>query len=491
VVTLVLAAVASLGAYAAWLYVVHPPPETRAAVASPAPAASASAAAARRLEPAERESYALQIGAAQERLGKGEANNAVTLFREAFANGGTSVARSLLAHAEAAFESPDGKCKLSGLGRPRPFELGSPASRPTLVQTQAGSVTAWVDNHVDSSRRQAFSVLLDPALRRATPPRLVTPEAESVRHPQLISTGDRIAFIYWDGAGEEPGVYVRMLDPDGRIAGPTRRISAVRRHEFNPALTRAEDGSFWAVWEEELGGGATDLMGRHLGAALEPLSDAVRLTALVPRRGVVTSASKADIAISRGRLHVIFTQERGQRQQIMLLNVALSDAALASGLGLDDIGPNAKRRPTQDRYVGTAVSIGTPYGKSAQPRLACSTTGCFAVWDDEKRGAFAAFIDPESGQALWHREFASKGQRPALAATATEVVVAYYDNLRVKLARLDRDGIGPPSSVARVSGYQPYPAIVAGPEPGQWYISWRDYEAGHYEAFVARAQCQT
>src|SRR4029453_15616708 len=103
-------------------------------------------------------------------------------------------------------------------------------------------------------------------------------------------------------------------------------------------------------------------------------------------------------------------------------------------------------------YVGSVLSIATPHGKSAQPRLACSSTGCFAVWDDEKRGAFAAFIDPESGQALWHREFARKGQRPAAAATATEVVVAYYDNLRVKLARLDRDGLGPPSSVARVSG---------------------------------------
>jgi serine/threonine-protein kinase len=227
-------------------------------------------------------------------------------------------------------------------------------------------------------------------------------------------------------------------------------------------------------------------MGRRLGPGLEPLADAVRLTALAPRRGVTTAASKPDVAISRGHLYVVFTQERAQRHQIMLLRVPLNDAALMAGMGVDD-----KQRAQKDRYVGTVRAVGTPHGRSSQPRLACSGMGCFTVWDDEKGGAFAAFVDPTTGEALWHREFARKGSRPSVAATAAEVVVAYYDTLRVKLARIDRDGLGPPSVVARVSGYQPYPAIVAGPEPGQWYISWRDYEAGHFEAFVARAQCQT
>ena len=84
----------------------------------------------------------------------------------------------------------------------------------------------------------------------------------------------------------------------------------------------------------------------------------------------------------------------------------------------------------------------------------------------------------------------AQGARPALAVTGSGAVAAWFEGSRVKIARLTRDGLETASVLARVSGYQPYPAIASGPEPGQWYISWRDYESGHLEAFVVRAGCQ-
>ena len=69
-------------------------------------------------------------------------------------------------------------------------------------------------------------------------------------------------------------------------------------------------------------------------------------------------------------------------------------------------------------------------------------------------------------------------------------MIAWFEKSRLKLAPINRDGVGAPTVLTRVSGFQPNPDIVPGAEPGQWYISWRDYEAGHFEAFVLRAQCK-
>ena len=101
----------------------------------------------------------------------------------------------------------------------------------------------------------------------------------------------------------------------------------------------------------------------------------------------------------------------------------------------------------------------------------------------------AAFIDGEKGEKLWHREFAARGSRPNVATSKAGAVVVWYESSRVRLASINRDGLGEASVLSRVTGYQPHPEIVAGPKPGQWYVAWRDYEAGHLETFVVRAQC--
>ena len=60
--------------------------------------------------------------------------------------------------------------------------------------------------------------------------------------------------------------------------------------------------------------------------------------------------------------------------------------------------------------------------------------------------------------------------------------------LRIKPSFVQRS-IGVATVVAWVKGLQPYPEVVAGAEPGQWYISWRAYEAAVFEPFVARVDC--
>ncbi len=489
---LTVVAAAALGAYAYYFYVLHP---TQALTA---PSASASVAAldaglpdaaiAEKLAPVEQEPYALQIGKAQELLAEGRLEQSLAMFKEAFNNGGSGVSRSLYNHATVALPKSDGPCRATGLSRPRPFDVVVMTSRPTLALTPLGPIAVWVDNHQEPAKRQAFSAVLDPNLRRISPLRAVTPEADSVRHPQLLRAGDKLALIYWDGAGKEPGVYVRMLEGDGRIASRARRLSGVQRHEFYPALARAKDGTFWAVWEEKLDKGA-DVVARHLSAAGEPLGEAVRLTALAPSKLGASEASKPDVALDGAHMNIVFSLERAKKMQIMLLRVALDDPALKTGVSSED-DPKKKRKKNEDRVVGAMQPVSAKHGKNAQPRIACSTGGCFVVWDDESAGALAAFIEPSKGDVLWHREFARKGARPTVAAAESGSAVAWFQGSRVKLARLTRDGLEPATSMARVGGYQPYPAILAGDKPGEWYISWRDYEAGHLEAFIVRARCE-
>ncbi len=483
VVLLTITAAAIVG-YAVWLYVVHPPSVPRlATVRIELP--SDEAGAAETLEPIEKDPVAIQLDAAQVKLATGKADEALNAFKDAFNNGGHRVARSLLSHV-AVGVSGGGKCTLTGIGHPRPFEVKVPiGSRPSIALTPRGLAVSWVDTHEDAQKRIAFAVLLDGSLRRVTPVRNVTPEADAVRHPQLSATKDSLALLYGQ-SGDAPGVFLRRLGAEARIAGPGRQVSAGKRGQFFASAAPLPDGTHWVVWQEEIVPGVEDVVARRVDADFAPMGEPVRLTGYAPVPGAATEAGRPHAAVAHGKLYVTYGFERLRDYQITVLRVALDDAALATGLA----APGATAAKV-DAFVGKVQRIGPTTGKGAQPRLACTADGCFVTWDDETGGAFAAFLDGKTGEAIWHREIAKRGSRPAVAVSpAGEVAVAFFDASRLRIGRLTRDGLEAPSVLARVSGYQPYPEIVAAPAPGQWYVAWRDYESGRLEAFVARAQCQ-
>jgi serine/threonine-protein kinase len=198
-----------------------------------------------------------------------------------------------------------------------------------------------------------------------------------------------------------------------------------------------------------------------------------------------TAATKPAAAVAHGYLNIVFSLQRTpQRHQVMLLRMALDSPALASGLS------EGQHTKDEDRAAGTMRPVSTSYGRNTEPRLACIADGCFAVWDDEKAGALAAFIDKQQGETLWRREFAATGSRPSVASSNLGAVVAYYESSRLRMAPITRDGVGKSSILTRVSGFQPYPTLTPGSAPGEWYVAWRDYEAGHLESFLLSAMCQ-
>lgn len=482
----------AVAGYAGWLW------WSEARLAGSAPAASASAAAsastsaaptapAGPVRPLEADPYALQVAEAQARLAAGKRQDALTLFKEAFNNGGSGVARGLLNHAAVALvEAPkDSRCVVTGLARPRPYDSAAAVTRPDVLAVTGGTLVAWADAQADASKRQAQAVVLDEALRRVSPPRSLTPEASAARHVQLTRVGEKIVLLWWEDGGAEPGVYARFVEVDGRIAGPARRVAATKKQELHPSLVPAAgEDAYWVVWAEAVVAGAVDLFARKLGPTLEPVSEPIRLTALQPGKPEASVAARPDVAVAHGNLRVVFTLERGREHPVHLLTVPLAEA-IAPGLAPQPGG----KPPPADRYLGKVAKLG-PDGKGSQAQLACAASACFAVWDGEKSGAHVALLDEKSHEPLWHRELGKRASRPSVAMAGDTTMLAWFEGARVRLGRVTRDGLEPSTPVARVSGVQPYPSLVAGAKPGEWLVAWRDYESARLEAYLVRAECR-
>jgi hypothetical protein len=484
---LMLISALTLGAYAVWLYVLHPPGQAHAVIANTPLAHSASSAvgpaAAVSARAAEADASAAKIARGQELLASGDGKGALEVFKDAL-KGNTPVARSVLSHMSIPIEEPSGPCKLTGISRPRPYTIDAPVSRPSLLHSSAGTVFVWIDNHQDPKKKQAYAVLLDDALRRTTPEVSLTPEVSSARQAELLPAGDKYVLLYWDDGGSEPGVFARFISHDGHIAGPPKRISTEKKGDLFAALT-ADDNKFWAVWQEEVDKGSTDIMARELDSELTPIAEPIRLTSIPAAKGTNgNGASTPTAAVQNGHLYVAFSVNRGfEHVQVYVERIALNDPALKTGL------LSTKRTLGKERYLGQAQLVSPRDGKNTTPVLACSTEGCFVAWDDEKAGAAVAFFDKDKGQMLWRRDLPAKVVRPEVAAAGNSAVISWFDESRLRIASLTRDGLGAVSSLSRVSGFQPQPDVAAGEKPGQWYISWRDYESAHLEVFALRTEC--
>jgi eukaryotic-like serine/threonine-protein kinase len=491
---LVLVALVCFGGYAAWLYVLHPP----GTGATGSPSAKGSQAALGASKPpkssvktgdnADPDAYAKLLFEAQDLLTNGSAKDALERFKAAFAAGSQPPARSLLSQATIVAEEGGGACRVDALARPRPYGISEPSSRPTLVKTERGTLYGWVDTHVDPKKRQGHVVLLDSAMRRVSEPVPVTPEASAVRTLQLVPMTGGAALLYWDDAGD-PGVYVRRLEADGKIAGPGRRVSDTKRGELHPRIT-PRDGGYWVLWGEDAARGHVSLLARRLDEKLEPQGKITRLADLLgaPRSG--NTASSPDAVVAQGALQVVVSVDRGaDKHQVLLLRVPEDDPGLTTGLVVDK-KKKKQPEPAGDTSVGALLQLSRANSKNTTPRIACVDKSCSVVWDDDIGGAYAAYIERDKTEPLWHREFSPKGIRPTLVATDKKTLIAWYEDSRLKLAELGRDGLGKPSVLARVNGFQPEPDVARGEKAGQWLVAFRDYESARFEAFGLRTECQ-
>ncbi|WP_052375271.1 serine/threonine-protein kinase [Chondromyces apiculatus] len=433
------------------------------------------------------------LSSAQEEIAKGNVKEAFPMMKEAFDKGAHGVPRTMLEHLQVAMRDAGGKapCGLTGLGRPRTYDLVSrgvravPGSRPSIAVGPRGAVMAWTDAHEGSEH--AYAVSLDSALRPTSAAVDVTPEGYAVGRPDLKRVGDRFVLTYWDAKGPEAGVHVRWLDANGRIAGPAVAAASIPRGgNFWPSLAASPEG-FFVVWSDEgdANSDSEDLFLRRLSPALEPVGQPVRLTDVAPAGPVKPRARFPSIAVHGDAIHIVFRLEREPLHTIHHMRLPIADAGKS-------VEP-AARGERVDRMAGEVALANTEKSRSDGPGISCSADACYLVWhgDPPIGGASAAYVDPAAAQPLWRKKFVKVGMHPAVSVDAEgRAQIVWFEGSRVATAALTRDGVGPATRFARVSGDQPMPSIAPGTKPGEWYIAWLDYEAGHLEPYAARVQCR-
>jgi serine/threonine-protein kinase len=457
---------------------------TPAAPASVAPSASASDSARPPVTPPEPLKWTAGIEEGQQLLSTGDFDGAIRKFKEASEAGGGAAARSFFEQAKIG-AADTGPCRMTALAHPR-FGVSGNAGRPAVAATSKGAVVAWTDDHEQPGHDHVYSVLVDAAGRATSGVRDLTPEAEYAMRPDLLAVGDRVALVFWDRAGRQPGVKARWLDVDGRIGGMSVDVGASKPGNYWPSIDRTPDGSgFWVAWQANPDKEGDDVFVRRLDAELVPQGPEVRVTDYEASKGKPVKASVPAVAVSSTNVFVAYTLERDRQSVVERMRLPLSSPELASGLP-EKPGPKATRE------LGETVVVNDDKVGGDYPTVACTTDACFLVWHEvDKGGAQAALVDPAKGSLLWRKRFAPKGGHPAVATSpdgAAEVV--YYEAGRVRVASISRDGVGAPSTLARVTGDQPHAWIAPGRARGEWLVSWLDLEAGRTEPFFARLECR-
>jgi hypothetical protein len=196
--------------------------------------------------------------------------------------------------------------------------------------------------------------------------------------------------------------------------------------------------------------------------------------------------------MTAGALQLLFRLEKDTTRTVQ--HMAVLDV---ERLGAGIVSPPHGARG--DRVAGSQLHQMPLNGseKNDTPQLACDALACFGAWHVERPGgggAYATFIDPKTGQVIWRKRFASVGGRPTVAMGPPGVArLVWFEQNRVRTATISREGIGPASALARVSGGAdlPPPSVVMGTEASDWAISWLDLESGRPEPYVLRATCPT
>ena len=368
-------------------------------------------------------------------------------------------------------------------------DRGKDSCSPLVASAPNGVVVAWTDDHEQPGHDHVYSVLVDASGRPSSGPRDLTPEADYAMRPELLSAGDRVALLFWDRGGRQPGVKARWLDADGRIGGMSVEVSGSKPGMFWPAMDRLQDGSgFWVAWQAAPDREGDDIFLRRLDAELRPQGNEVRATNYEPSKGKAVKARAPAVALASTNLFVAYALDRDRQSLVERIRVPLGSPEL-QGQGLQD-----RTAGHAEHELGESVPVTDEKVAADYPAMACGKDACFLVWHELDKGgggAQAALVDPAKGTLLWRKRLAPRGGHPAVAVAPTgEAEVVFYDQGRVRVASISRDGVGTTSTFAKTTGDQPRAWITPGRARGEWLVSWLDVEAGRTEPFLARLECR-
>lgn len=455
------------------------PSSAHAAAGTPAPASAAPLTSAVPA-PSDSPAWMAHVRAGQDELSRGNTAEALKAFERAADAHESGITKLMLDHVRVTTGSRSG-CRVTGLGRPRPFDQATTARHAVAVAVPEGGLTSWIDEHRGVGQPSVSAARFDGFLRTWQPVDL-TPEGASVTHARLVAADAGVAFFWGEGAGSAAGLYARMLDARGTPQGAPVRLSEGRASAGHVSAARAPNGEWWVAYANDTPSNSANVFLRRLDASLAPKSGPVQVTELAGAQGPFgPRASGVELAIVRDTIVLSYRVERGQKHDVMLQRIPLSDPILGSGVGGASKGEG-------DALVGAGVRITQTQWKVQPPEMACDDVVCAVAWQGEPSGVNLAAIDPASGEVRWRKVASASGMQAGVGLDGSgHGLVAWYEDSRLKAASFTLDGIGAGLVVGRVSGDHPGPQLAW--INGSWLVGWSSFEGGHTEAYLARIAC--
>lgn len=420
----------------------------------------------------------------QQLLAQGKTNEAQQLFQRSIGNTTSTVPRVLLENLRLALSSP-GVCQIKALGRPRSYERLESVHPPTITATEQGAVIAWADDHELKGQWHGYTQLMDDALLANGIPVNVTPEATAVQALRLASVGNEMVLAYTEPRGSTPALFVRRLTNQGRIAGQPVVVTPLRGAVSADVAAAKPDG-FWVVYTTEPEKqAASRVWVRRFDSDGKPQHDAKLIAEYGSKPGRQTAkAFGPSVAQTNDALLVTYRLEQPRWQWNVLQHIAIDDPQFATGL-------DVKTESVLPRNVGKVTELTEKTRQFQPPSFACDATSCYAAWSEGNKGVHAAYVQPETGTVIWRKRFVQKGSQVTVSTNGSGVgLLAWYNNRRLYVAPIVRDGIGQSTLIARLKGDQSGPSVAPRDDAGHWTIGWSDFEAGHLEPYVASVACK-
>jgi serine/threonine protein kinase len=447
---------------------------------APTPASSASAYA-----PAH--PWLARVREVQTQLAKGDVDRATSSMKRLADEVRHPLPRNLLEHLQVAAQSKKSgnRCQLTGIGRPRMYDLLAPerrpvaASAPSVALGLGGALVAWTDSSDGSERMHAVG--LDEALRDTAAPLVASTEANKVGEPRLVPMAQRFFAAYPEFVGV-PGVYVRWLTQTGAAAGDAALASPPKTTVVDLDATRSPDGGLVVAWAEERDGG-TSIAFRTYDKDGLPRAAAVRI---VDHRGPsVGKVVRLQIEAKGDKLHTVYEYDRPGGQEIRHQAVSLEAAAP----GVDAV---AAGLPPGEHAMAREQVLSRQDELASSPALGCNNDGCYVAWHDASRGGGSVtFLDRTSAKSQWTKRLGPGSRRFTIGmAPNGQAQLAWYDGGKLVLAPLSLEGPGAESRIGKVTGEPPAASLAPGAQRGEWYAAWLDSEGLRSEPYVARVRCQ-
>lgn len=436
------------------------------------------------------------VSRAQEAIAAGDLEGAVKLLKEAYSLGGHGVPKVMLEHVEQALDGKrkGGACTLTGLARPRSYDLKEEkvrtihAGKPSIAVGPSGPVVVWTETK-EADKTWAYAVALDDAMRAKGEGFAITTEGLTIGRPEVQAAGDKLVVSYFESRGPDAGAFVRYLDADGRVASQPVKVGQAIGGASLPTLVALKDGSFVLAWVAPTDPNTDNVFLRRVEKTLEPKGNPVRVTSFKSSLARKTRVRNLVGSADATGLHLMIRVDRDPERLLEHVRIPLTDL----DKGVDEKAGNV------DKSAGEMALVNTDRARVEQVDLACAPggPGCFAVWGEEsKYGATAALFQETGAAALKRETFSRTGKRPSIAVAENGSYRVFFHEAGPGIlsylvtADLTRDKAGPPVKFARVTDGQPPPSATPGRKPGEWYVAWLDNEVGHAEVFAARIECK-